>query len=502
MKGARIQSSMFWLCVALVVKVALAVELVSSPAEFRSVNVTGYSPWLNLGDAACASVRAAAAECYAGANTEELVASGFSFDVPAGEIESIEARWEVSSFPVPLAGWRVARAAVRFNETVMIDVGGGNATLESSLAILIRVVGDWRNITLHLILASTNEDTNFLASCIELRAHSNWIEPLPPPPSVFRYEIILGALMAIAIAAICAHRFASRRHVITARNVIRGELAELSQPVYVIGPVEIGENMPELEDGFVKRAFFCRLGEREAVACALRDSSDHRRFRRLRAIHSSHLIGFFGVYDAGSAGFCTVWARYRIRLNDWRRGVDQCAEVSLAIVQAAACALAALQKEHFVHGAVSCRAMIVEDDGRVSLAGSGHARKHDVDAYEANDLPALRVLAPEVLFDGSVDLATDRWGFGALCWEACSDIDAIPFATLGASEFRAKLADLEWAPPEHAAESTWEIARRCLVRDPGDRPRMSVMRDALKAQSEALGEAPRDDDLRGLLRYP
>lgn len=484
----------------LLAPVAIGVELSSSPAELRSLNVSGYLPWLNVEDAACDSPRAAAAECYAGVDTQELFATGFDFDVPY--VDWVEARWEVSAVPVPFDGWRVARAALRCNGSEE-DAGFANATRESSLSLRVRVAGnvDWRNVSLHLALASTNENTYFLASCVELRAASSWTEPPPPPPPpprVVRYEIAVGVATLLALALVCAHRIRARRGgSLTSRDIAIGELTDMTPSAYIDGVSRVAD--AEVDDPFVKSAFYCRISERDGVACALADSTDHQRFRRLRAIRHPNLVEFLGLYDTGDVmGFCTVWARYRAPLIDRLRDFEPCAELGLGIAQAAACALAELQKHHFVHGSVSCRALVVEDDERIALIWAGHARRHDVGRYQETDEPALRWLAPETLDDGSLDLASDRWAFGVLCWEAFSGVGSVPFPRLGAREFRDKIRGLEWEAPEHAHESTWGIARRCLELDPGERPKMSAVREALLAQSEFLGEAPSDE--RGLLR--
>jgi hypothetical protein len=485
-----------------VARYAVGAELTSAPRVVRSLNGTGYSlPWQNPSDAACGVARAAASQCFARSETQVLEASGFSFDVPY--VNSLEARWEVSVFPVPLDGWKLLLLEMRWNDSVGIDLGSPNRTsYDESVALRIRAPGDldWDGVRLRIALASTNEDALFLVSCVEMRAGSDWEPPPVPPPKAFHYEYGVAVALIAWILIVAAHRLRARWRVIRHRDSDI-ELNPLVHTLYLdrfeLAPEETGFN-----DHFVSSAQRCVANGDGAIACKLRNPGERDRFRRLRGARHINLLSFLGLHaPESSVSVFSVWLTYDRRLNEWRRDQYQCAALALRIAQAAACALATLHDHVFVHGDVSCRSMVVAADGCMKLADAGHARDHDVAEYLKLEGAAspLRWMAPEAVKSGVLDLATDRWSLGVLCWEAASEPGAAPFPEIANSDWIAELERLAWDRPDHATDGMWRVANQCLRVNRDDRQGIAALRDELMGESRVLGQHRDDDDETYLL---
>ena len=219
-----------FLIMAFAATIAHATELSSAPASLRSLNGTGFSPWQNLDDARCDTPSAAAAECYARADTEILEARGFDFDIP--NIRWLEARWDVSISPVPADGWSLRMLQLRWGDS-MIDLASPNYTShDENVALFIRVAGlvDWHNVSMLIAFESTNEDATFLLSCVELRAGDDRTTSEPQAPRIFHYEFGLAVGIAIVVLAGYVRRRRSRRRELR-RGVDAFELTEIAPSV-------------------------------------------------------------------------------------------------------------------------------------------------------------------------------------------------------------------------------------------------------------------------------
>lgn len=484
-----------FLLLIILVSLASGYELSSVPESLHSINGTGYSPWQNARDASCNTTRAAASECYARGDTETLEASGFFFDVP--NVTWLEARWEVSVFPVPLEGWILETLEMRWNDSFVIDRASPNYTShDEGVEIRVRAAGDlnWSRISLRIAFSSTNEDALFLVSCVELRAGSDWTPPIPQPPELVHYEYFLAGAIALCGVAIAIHRVRARRRVVRhgSEDV---ELGEIEHTLYV-ERAALSHEKTGFRDAFVASAERCVANGRPSIACKLTDPGDCDRFRRLRGAHHVNLVHFMGLYRFDSHSVFTIWRSYRARLNDWRQSQDACASLALRISQAAACGLAVLQDHMFVHGDVSCRNMVIDGEGCIKLSDAGHARRHDVEKYldrEPGDSP-LRGMAPEAAKGGVLDLATDRWSFGALCWEAGSRVDAIPFVRLTNREWLERSDELDWERPEHASDAMWSVATHCLLANRDERQGVGALRNELLAESRDVGQCLEEEE--------
>lgn len=468
----------------------------SAPSELRSLDGTGYSPWTNLDDARCSTPRAAAAECYARSDTRVLEARGFDF-ATTSEVAWLEARWIASVEPVPLDGWILTQLQMRWNDGAsVLDLSSPNHTSrDESVLLRMRVSGsaDWRNVSLRVAFASTNEDATFLISCVELRAGFDGGDASggggggatePPSTDVEPLAIAAGASVALGIFVV-ARRVRSARARKVRRRDDDFELVAIAPRLFLeelrfADPPGISPQRCETRSGA------------PAIACRLRGDDSRDRFAGLRVARHANLASFLGLYDGGARGVFAVWSGYEARVDVWRKEREPCAALGLRIAQAAACALHALSRHLYVHGDVACRNLVIEDDGRIALTGAGLERARGLRERSEADDPILRWMAPEAVRGGPLDLATDRWSLGVLIWEACSDPDdAEPFARFDARAFaEVPPEDLTLERPPHATPAIWAVAEACLRPNRDARASVESARDDLLAVTESTGARP------------
>ena len=489
-----------------------AIELTSSPTTIRSLNNTGFTRWQNPEDARCESSRSSASECYARTYTEILEAQGFVFDLP--HVRWLEARWDIDIEPVPVDGWILHTLQLQWDDNVLNLSSPNHSSHDKSVSLRIRAVGDidWRNISLRVAFESTNEDAIFLVTCIELKAKSDWEPPVPEPPKLVHYEFGLAVMILFCILIIAFHQGRFFRYKLY-RNAedARSELVDIESStssttlLYRTDVAFRGLNIvkSDNDDPFIKKILKCVYGEDqafEAYAHELRiDDDTLDRFSRLRRIHHVNLVDFLGIYKENHTpkGTFVIWASYKEPLNNYRNRVDPCADLGLRISQAASCGLACLHRHLYMHGDVSCRNLVINNEDRITLIGAGHVTSHNVSSYIDRNAPKtdpLRWMAPEAIKNNVLDLSTDTWSMGVLIWEACSALDAIPFEMSSKHSSQQDFIDdqVDQLPkpiqqPEYAIKSVWAIAETCLKKSRDSRPSMIHVRDALLAESDIAG---------------
>ncbi|KAL0851467.1 hypothetical protein ABMA28_007264, partial [Loxostege sticticalis] len=155
----------------------------------------------------------------------------------------------------------------------------------------------------------------------------------------------------------------------------------------------------------------------------------------------------------------------------------------------AACGLAYLHVQRFIHADVAARNCVVDEKLRLKVTDNGLSRDLFPDDYHClgdNENRPVKWMAPEALLQNQYSTATDVWSLGITLWELAT-LGAAPLAELDAADVGAFLSGgYRPSQPHNCPDELYGLMSWCWTSSPSSRPTAPQLLAALHDFRQAL----------------
>ncbi|XP_063827690.1 tyrosine-protein kinase RYK-like [Ostrinia nubilalis] len=155
----------------------------------------------------------------------------------------------------------------------------------------------------------------------------------------------------------------------------------------------------------------------------------------------------------------------------------------------AACGLAYLHVQRFIHADVAARNCVVDEKLRLKVTDNGLSRDLFPDDYHClgdNENRPVKWMAPEALLQNQYSTATDVWSLGITLWELAT-LGAAPLAELDAADVGAFLSGgYRPSQPHNCPDELYGLMSWCWTSSPTSRPTAPQLLAALHDFRQAL----------------
>ncbi len=211
-----------------------------------------------------------------------------------------------------------------------------------------------------------------------------------------------------------------------------------------------------------------------------------REARLLAALNHPHIASIFGLEESGETTFLAMELVEGESLADRVQAGALGPDESLQIARQIGEALAAAHDKGIIHRDLKPANVMVTSDGRVKVLDFGLAKMLEgpAGAISATLSPTLSVqatmagtilgtaayMSPEQARGRAVDKRTDIWAFGCVLYEMLTGRRAFEGDDVTDTIAAVVRGEPNWSaiPPETPTRVV-DVARRCLVKDPGRR---------------------------------
>lgn len=153
---------------------------------------------------------------------------------------------------------------------------------------------------------------------------------------------------------------------------------------------------------------------------------------------------------------------------------------ALQICQEVACGMEYLQSKKIAHKKLSCRNIVIGDNGVAKVSGFGLS--HIRPLHETPDY--TRWTSHEMLRQTRFNLKADVWSYGILVWEVLT-IGATPYASTGNKDVAARvLRGMRPSQPSYVGDELFQLCLQCWQVDPDERPSFSSLLNELTPFAE------------------
>ncbi|XP_034833976.1 putative inactive tyrosine-protein kinase Wsck [Maniola hyperantus] len=144
-----------------------------------------------------------------------------------------------------------------------------------------------------------------------------------------------------------------------------------------------------------------------------------------------------------------------------------------------------LHTKKIMHKRLSCRNIVIGDNGVAKVAGFGLS--HIRPLHETPDY--TRWTSHEMLRQSRFNFKADVWSYGVLVWEALT-IGATPYAHTGNKDVAARvLRGMRPSQPSYVADGLFQLCLQCWQVDPDERPPFSSLLNELTHFAEGPGSS-------------
>lgn len=157
------------------------------------------------------------------------------------------------------------------------------------------------------------------------------------------------------------------------------------------------------------------------------------------------------------------------------KGLKICLEI--------ACGMEYLQNRKIMHKKLSCRNIVISENGVAKVAGFGLS--HIRPLHETPDY--TRWTSHEMLRQTRFNPKADVWSYGVLIWEVLT-IGATPYAHTGNKDVAARvLRGMRPSQPSYVGDELFQLCLQCWQVDPDERPSFSSLLNELTPFVEGPG---------------
>ncbi|XP_047536620.1 putative inactive tyrosine-protein kinase Wsck [Vanessa atalanta] len=156
---------------------------------------------------------------------------------------------------------------------------------------------------------------------------------------------------------------------------------------------------------------------------------------------------------------------------------------ALQVCLEVACGMEYLQSKKIGHKKLSCRNIVIGDNGVAKVAGFGLS--HICPLHETPNY--TRWTSHEMLRQTRFNPKADIWSFGILVWEVFT-IGATPYAHTGNKDVVARvLRGMRPSQPSYVGDELFQLCLQCWQIDPDERPSFSSLLNELTPFAEGPG---------------